>query len=184
MLTKTTISAIRALVHLGLHGGGSPISPRRMAEQLGESPTYLAKVMRLLVRTGILRAHYGATGGVVLNHDPQSITLLAITEACQGTLLANLCLETDDLASTCAFHQAGAELHQAILGVMSHWTLADFLRNPSPAPMCEGRIRCWLQSGDKLASTVAERSRPREPSVNSRTLNRGKKSTKKSGKTP
>ena len=96
MLTKTTISAIRALVHLGLHGGGNPVSPRRMAEQLGESPTYLAKVMRLLVRTGILRAHYGAAGGVVLNHDPESITLLAITEACQGTLLANLCLETDD----------------------------------------------------------------------------------------
>jgi Rrf2 family protein len=171
MLTNTTISAIRALVHLGLHGGGNPISPRRMAEQLGESPTYLAKVMRLLVRTGILRAHYGAAGGVVLNHVPESITLLAITEACQGTLLANLCREADDLASTCAFHQAGAELHQAILGVMSHWTLADFLRNPSPTPMCAGRIRCWMQSGDKLAPTAR------------RTSNRGKKLTKKSGRT-
>jgi Rrf2 family protein len=123
-----------------------------MAEQLGESPTYLAKVMRLLVRAGILRAHYGATGGVVLNRDPENITLLAITEACQGTLLANLCMETDDLANACAFHQAGAELQQAVLSVMSHWTLADFLRNPSPKPACEGRIRCWIQSGDKNGS--------------------------------
>ncbi len=149
MLTQTTISAIRALVHLGLHGSGGPISPRRIAEQLGESPTYLAKVMRLLVKAGILRARFGMAGGVVLHRAPESITLLAITEACQGTLLANLCSETDNLASTCAFHQAGAELHHAVLGVMSHWTLANFLSRPSPAPQCEGRIRCWMRSGDK-----------------------------------
>jgi len=149
MLTKTTVSAIRALIHLGLHGGGEPISPRRIAEQLGESPTYLAKVMRLLVKAGLLRARFGTTGGVILHRPPESITLLAIMEACQGMLLANLCTETDNLARTCAFHQAGAELHQAVRGVMSHWTLANFLSNPTPTPQCRGRIRCWMQSGDK-----------------------------------
>jgi Rrf2 family protein len=149
MLTKTTVSAIRALIHVGLHGSGGPISPRRIAEQLGESPTYLAKVMRLLVKAGILRAHFGVAGGVVLHRLPESITLLAITEACQGTLLANLCSETDNMAGVCAFHQAGAELHQAILGVMSRWTLANFLGNPSPSPRCEGRIRCWMQPSDE-----------------------------------
>ena len=74
MLTKTTVSAIRALIHVGLHGSGGPISPRRIAEQLGESPTYLAKVMRLLVKAGILRAHFGMAGGVVL-HAPQKALL-------------------------------------------------------------------------------------------------------------
>lgn len=149
MLTKTTLSAIRALVHLGRHGGDAPVPPRRMAMELGESPTYLAKVTRLLVRAGILRAHFGAGGGVVLNRDPENITLLAITEACQGAFLANLCTETDDLANTCAFHQAGAELHRAILGVMSRWTLADFIRRPSPAPTCAEQIRCWMHSREQ-----------------------------------
>jgi Rrf2 family protein len=149
MLTKTTVSAIRALIHVGLHGSGGPISPRRIAEQLGESPTYLAKVMRLLVKAGILRAHFGTAGGVVLHRPPESITLLAITEACQGALLANLCSETGNMAGACAFHQAGAELHQAILGVMSRWTLASFLSNPSPSLRCEGRIRCWMQPIDE-----------------------------------
>ena len=149
MLTKTTISAIRALIYLGFHGSGVPIPPRRIAEQLGESPTYLAKVMRLLVKAGILRAHFGMAGGVVLHRPPESITLLAITEACQGTLLANLCSETDNMAGACAFHQAGAELHQIILGVMSRWTLANFLSNPSPSLRCEGRIRCWMRPSDE-----------------------------------
>ena len=158
MLTKTTISAIRALVYLGLRDRGSPVSPRRMAERLGESPTYLAKVMRLLVRAGILRAHYGAAGGVVLNREPQDVTLLAITEACQGTLLTTICQETDDAANACAFHQAGAELQQAVLGVMSHWTLADFLRNPSPRPACEGRIRCWMQRTERIPKTLPTRN--------------------------
>ena len=57
MLTKTTISAIRTLTYLGLHAGDKvPLSPRYLAEELGESPTYLAKVVRHLVKVGILRA--------------------------------------------------------------------------------------------------------------------------------
>ena len=186
MLTKTTISAIRALIHIGLHGNGEPMSPRRIAEQLGESPTYLAKVMRLLVKAGILRAHFGTAGGVVLHGAPKSITLLAITEACQGRLLANLCSETSDLAKTCAFHQAGAELHQAILGVMSHWTLAHFLSSAIPTPRCEGRIRCWMQSGIKDPLLQIARGQGREaakPSKIRRQAVRAAKGKPRRGKT-
>lgn len=163
MLTKTTVSAIRALVRLGLQSSGRPISPKRLAGQLGESPTYLAKVMRLLVKAGILRAHYGVLGGVVLNRCPDMVSLLNITEACQGAILANLCAETDELTKTCAFHQAGAELHRTVVGVMSRWTLADFLRNPNPSPHCDGQIRCWMrpttgrQEGDSPALGEAGR---------------------------
>jgi Rrf2 family protein len=147
MLTKTTVSAIRALMHLGLDPSSEPISPRRIAEALGESPTYLAKVMRLLVKAGVLRAHFGVAGGVVFNRKPEDITLLAITEACQGALLANLCSETDDLSAACAFHRAGTELHATMLGVMTRWTLADFLKNPGPSAQCDDQIRCWMRAG-------------------------------------
>lgn len=145
MLTKTTISAIRSLIFLGLRQETDPVSPKRMAEHLGESPTYLAKVVRLLAKAGILRAHRGAAGGVLIHQPPEKITLLAITQACQGTILADLCTETPDLAGTCAFHRAGAELHRAVLEVMSRWTLADFLRNPYPTRRCELTVQCWMQ---------------------------------------
>jgi len=116
-----------------------------MAEHLGESPSYLAKVVRHLVRAGILKAHRGVSGGVVLNREPQNITLLAIVEACQGTVLGDFCSEATDLTLTCGFHQAGAELHRAIVGVLSRWTLADFLRRPRPVDGQSAGPRCWLE---------------------------------------
>lgn len=145
MLTQTSLSAIRALVFLGLNRRDTLWSPRSMAQHLGESPTYLAKVVRLLVRAGILTAHRGAAGGMLLNRPPETVTLLAIVEACQGTILGDFCSEAGDLSATCGFHQAAAELHQAIVGVLSRWTLADFLNRPGAVNCHAGSVRCWLE---------------------------------------
>ena len=132
MLTKTTISAVRALIYLGHKAAEAPQTPRHMAEQLGESPTYLAKVTRLLVRAGILRAQRGMAGGVLLARPRQDITLLSVVEACQGALLGDYCGGTAEVDAGCAFHQAGAELHRAIVGVLSRWRLSDLLARPCP----------------------------------------------------
>jgi hypothetical protein len=68
----------------------------------------------------------------LLNRDPEAV-------------LGDFCSETTDLAMTCAFHQAGAELYQAVVGVLSRWTLAAFLRQPLPQFTQDGSIRCWLE---------------------------------------
>lgn len=157
MLTKTSLSGIRALLYLGLQGRRQPVSPRNMAQQLGESPTYLAKVVRLLARAGILQAHRGVAGGMVLNRSPEDITLRAIVEACQGTVLGDFCSDTPDLKNACGLHQAGAELHAAIIGVLSRWTLADLLRKPCPNRALEGNTACWLEPLRELLPDRAPR---------------------------
>ncbi len=174
MLTKTSLSAVRALTYLGLHSNGEPLSPRYLAEQLGESPTYLAKVMRHLVKVGILRAHRGMMGGVVLQKTPQDITLLAIVEACQGALLANFCADATELAKACGFHQAAAELHDAMVGVMARWTLADFLRKPRPSQLLDKQVPCWLEPSPRCVPLQAA---PKTKLAKGRTrLDRGMKS--------
>lgn len=145
MLTKTTVTAIRTLIHIGLNPDSEPQSIRRIAEHLGESPTYLAKVARHLVKAGILKAHRGVTGGIDLNRPSKAITLLSIVEACQGTILADFCQETQTLKGTCAFHVAAAELHHAIVEVLSGWTLNQFVERPEPAKHTRGSIPCLLQ---------------------------------------
>ena len=115
------------------------------AQRLEESPTYLAKVARLLVRAGILRASRGVGGGVTLNRAAGDVTFLSIVEACQGAILPDFCQAAQDLRRTCAFHQAASQLHQSIIKVLAGWTLADFMRRPGPS---EPRIRnhpCWIQ---------------------------------------
>lgn len=172
MLTKTSRSAIRTLLYLGLHVGEGPQSPRLVAQQLGESPTYLAKVVRHLTKAGILRAHRGVSGGVELNRTPDEISLLAIVEACQGVILGAFCTETDDLSAACAFHQAGAELHQAIVGVLSCWTLAQFLRKPRHDALDDKSIQCWLEPCSRVQVPAAKRRSERKPDRPTKTRRR------------
>jgi Rrf2 family protein len=154
VFTKTTRSAIRMLTHMGKMGGSEPTSPRVLAEQLGESPSYLAKVARDLVKAGILRSHRGVSGGVVLGREPRAITLLAIAEACQGTVLGDFCEVAEDLPKTCAFHQACAELHGVTVDILSKWTLAHFIEQPQPIGMPGKQIPCWLQPTPYCVSLV------------------------------
>jgi Rrf2 family protein len=144
MLAKTSVSAIKALIHLGQQNSGTCLSPRRLAETLGESPTYLAKVLRHLVKGGILRAEKGVKGGVRLAMAPEEITLLAVVEACHGAIVGDYCSTSPHEKLQCNFHRAALELHQAITGVLSDWTLADLLKKPrAPEPPTPG-ISCLM----------------------------------------
>jgi Rrf2 family nitric oxide-sensitive transcriptional repressor len=145
MLTKTSITATLLLVHLGIESKDEAVSLKVIARHLGVSPTYLMKIGRNLVRAGILRASRGATGGVVLNHSPAEITLLAIVEACQGRVLGDFCHDTDDLSQVCGLHRAGADLHKSITRSLSRWTLKDLLRRPRPPAGWQKGKRCLLQ---------------------------------------
>jgi Rrf2 family protein len=144
VFTKTSILAIRLLVRLGSMGSSEPVSPRRLAEDLGGSPTYLAKVTNQLARAGILRAHRGAAGGVVLNKSPAEITLQSIVETCQGAILGDFCQDICWLSDACAYHQASAELHAAIVGILSRWTLAQLLVRPHPTGRLKDNVLCHL----------------------------------------
>ena len=130
MFTKTTVSAIRTLIFVAQNRNPNFLSPRRIADALGESPSYLAKVTRSLVKAGILRAEKGVKGGVRLARLPGDITLLAIFEACQGAILGASCQDGCDLKLVCAYHHASEELRRATVGVLSNWSLEQLLRKP------------------------------------------------------
>jgi Rrf2 family protein len=130
MLGKTSISAIRALLLLAQQPRGACWSPRKLAESLAESPTYMAKVTRHMVRSGILEAEKGVKGGVRLLKDPHQITLLSVVEACQGAIVGDYCSSSRPSSSYCSFHRAAIELQQATTGVLERWSLADLLKKP------------------------------------------------------
>ena len=137
MISKTTITAIRTLLYLSGRSQEGAISPRRVATALGESPSYLSKITRELVKVGILRAEKGVKGGVHLARPPSEISLLAVVEACQGPLLRNYCQSASEPASWCSWHHAAAELHFAVEGVLSRWNLERLLEKPfAPGGRC------------------------------------------------
>lgn len=147
MLTQTSETAVRALIYLALVQSEEPLTPRHIAEHLGTSPTYMAKITRQLVKANILRSQRGAAGGVSLARDPEKITLLAVMEASQGLLVGNYCEEiSDHLEPVCAFHRAMKEAHHAVVSVLTRWTLADLMARPGPS---DGNPQCKMGfSGD------------------------------------
>lgn len=147
MLSKTALLATRALVILAKESSGQVMSPRKIASYLNESPAYLAKVLRLLVRAGILRAERGVAGGVFLSHPSHDITLLQIVEACQGIIHGDYCQQLDDSDAVCAFHQASVELERAVVGVLNRWTLADLEKRPSPIRPLPRSVQCRMSPG-------------------------------------
>ncbi|MHC4224540.1 MAG: RrF2 family transcriptional regulator [Planctomycetota bacterium] len=144
MLTETSIAGVRTLVHLVLDDPAKPIPPRQIAEDLGLSPSYLAKTANQLVKAGILRSQRGAHGGVTLSRAPEDITLLEIVEACQGKILGSFCEPTGQLSRVCAFHKAMVEAHDCLLGTLSRWSLADLAEEPGPAPSLAKAVKCRM----------------------------------------
>ena len=152
MITKTTLSAIRVLQHLAHENSGKVKSPRTMASLLGESPTYLAKVVRQLVKAGILQAQRGASGGVRLGRAAAEITLLDIVEASQGKIAVDHCRSDCAIGDVYGYHQAAVELRGSIVGVLSHWTLAQLL-SKATSPNTS-------RNDDSIAECMVERRRP------------------------
>ncbi len=130
MLTQTSETALKALIYLALYGGEEPTSPRQIAERITASPTYMAKITRMLVKADILRSQRGALGGVHLSRDPAGITLLDVVEACQGLIIGNYCKTMSEHEKpVCGFHEAMMEIHGAMVGILTRWTVADLARN-------------------------------------------------------
>jgi Rrf2 family protein len=144
MLTGTTLAAIRMLVFLSQNDPKTPISPRRVAEAIGESPTYLAKVANTLTKAGLLRSHRGVTGGMTLALHPADINLLEVYEACQGKFLGDFCQDVPHDFPTCAFHQAMKELHGSVSKVLARWTLDALKGNPFSAETLGSAVPCRL----------------------------------------
>jgi Rrf2 family nitric oxide-sensitive transcriptional repressor len=144
MLTRTSRTAIRALVAMAREGRDLPTSPARIAEQVGASPSYMAKINTLLVKADILATCRGRGGGVHLNRAPQGISLLEVVEACQGKILADYCQEHPRLGQVCAYHKAMHELQRAIVGTLGRWTLEDMAAKPAPSASLRGVVPCVM----------------------------------------
>ncbi|MBZ5525823.1 MAG: Rrf2 family transcriptional regulator [Acidobacteriia bacterium] len=144
MITKTSLLAIRALLLLTQGKPGAVTTPREIASRMGESPDYMAKVLRQVVKAGVLRAERGMKGGVILSRQPVDITLLEIVEACQGQIVESYCQNVQELEITCAFHHAAVELQQAIVDVLSRWNLQQLAAIPGPKIPLPGSRHCMM----------------------------------------
>ena len=145
MLTRTSETAIHALLYLVSTKVETPTSPGTIAAHIDASPSYLAKITSMLVKADILTAYRGVNGGVRLNRRPEQVTLLDVVQACQGNVFRDFSCESVDLQYACAYHKAMHQVQDAMWQVLSRWTLADLLEDPKPIREIDASHVCRLE---------------------------------------
>ena len=80
MISKTAEYAVRACLWLASHPEQA-WTAQRIAEEIHAPAGYLAKVLKLLGRAGLVRAQPGPGGGFHLSRDPERLSVLDLIEA-------------------------------------------------------------------------------------------------------
>ncbi|MEA2927113.1 MAG: Rrf2 family transcriptional regulator, iron-sulfur cluster assembly transcription factor [Alphaproteobacteria bacterium] len=74
LLSRKGLLAIAAVIDVALHGRGSPVSAKVLAERHALPARHLEPVLQALVRVGILKGIRGPRGGYELAHERRRIT--------------------------------------------------------------------------------------------------------------
>ena len=121
--------ALRALAVLAEAQGEGAVLGRDLASRIGVPSHYLAKVLAVLARGGILTASRGARGGYRLAHPPEQITLLEIVEPFEGKRVRPACLLRPDRpcrdSAACSAHAAWTGVKTAYSSFLETTRLAD-----------------------------------------------------------
>jgi Rrf2 family protein len=87
--------AIHSMVLIARAENG--INAVKIAEISGFSKNHISKVLQRLVKDGLLKSLRGPSGGFTLKLEPESITLLSIYEAIEGSLDITDCPMVHDI---------------------------------------------------------------------------------------
>ena len=123
--------ALRVMVHFALHGDGSYIPLKEIAEAEEISQKYLETIMTTLSKAGFVDAVHGIGGGFRLNRAPKEYSVGSILKLTEGSLAAVSCTTQGPSAcsrSTCCqtkpmWEKLDAMIDEFFEGI----TLADLL---------------------------------------------------------
>jgi Rrf2 family protein len=131
---------------------GQALSSRRMAEFYGLPSAYLSKLLKSLVRAGILDATTGPGGGFRLARPPSDITVLDILEAVEGSKPLFRCTEirqrgpapasTADCRRPCGIAKVMHDAEQTWRAQLAATSVADLLDQASSGS--DRRASDWL----------------------------------------
>jgi len=124
------------IVMVELHASSADVlSAHALAERSRlELPT-VSKVLKLLVKTGMVNSYRGATGGYCLMRDARHISVAEIIAAIEGPIAMTECSVEEGLCaqeSLCSLRGNWQRISIAIAGAMEGVSLAE-MAQPIPA---------------------------------------------------
>ncbi len=133
-ISKMTDYAIMVMVELNA-SGGKVLSAHALADRSHlELPT-VSKVLKLLVKTGLVDSYRGATGGYCLERDARDINVAEIIAAIEGPIAMTECSVEEGLCSqeaNCGLRGNWQRISVAITEAMEKVSLAEMAQPVKP----------------------------------------------------
>ncbi len=93
----------------------------------------VAKLMKNLVRAGLVQSHRGVHGGYSLSRPADSVTVADVIEAVEGPIAITACVETSDeqccYESLCPVQGKWNRVNSAVTDALRDVTLAEMVRD-------------------------------------------------------
>lgn len=125
-LTRLGDYAVRAVIHLALKGNGELATLTDIAVSENIPRSFLAKVMQVLCKAGLVKAYRGKNGGFALALNASEITIKNVVEAVEGPMTLNICLRRKGECERdvfCAAHPVWQEAQDALASILDKYTI-------------------------------------------------------------
>ncbi len=128
-ISRRTDYAIRLIAAL-VSNDGKPLSVREAAA-LQEVPYAFARsIQHDLVKNGVIQSVRGAHGGMLLNADPEKLTLFDLIEMVQGPVSVSICTSDKEWCSRskgCKFHRVWDGANKLLRDYLSSVSIKDIM---------------------------------------------------------
>jgi Rrf2 family protein len=167
--------ALHIMTQLARFTPDKPPSAKALAEFQGIPPTYLAKIMTLLNKAGLVEASEGKGGGYRLARAPQTITFLHVVDAIEGRKSLFECTEVRQrcvlyggqapgtvTAKVCAIHAVMLAAERGMREQLAAVTVADISRPLAANTSPETRERALQWFADHAVKPLKQMKAHRE----------------------
>jgi Rrf2 family protein len=138
-LTRAADYAVRAMMHIGSLPENSVALKDDIAAAQHVPPSFMAKILGQLVKSGLLRSARGVNGGFGLARAAAAITLLEIVEGVDGPIHLNDCVPDPEhctLSHDCPASAVWLEVQDQMTALLRQTTLEALLATPASSAGC------------------------------------------------
>ena len=132
-LTSAADYAIRAMIHLACLPEGGVALRSEIADAQTIPTSFMAKILRSLVRARLLRSSRGVNGGFSLARSAAEINMLEIVEAIEGPLALTDCTPSPagcTWAMDCPASSVWAKVQDSMRDTLRESSLEDLVSTP------------------------------------------------------
>lgn len=128
VLSKSAMYGLRAALYVASLDTSDYVPVKKIAEDLGISFHFLAKILQSLTQEGVLRSFRGPNGGVALAREAEQIRVSEIVDALEGPKQYDQCvigLPGCGQQRPCPLHEKWAETQRRIRSIFEDTTLGE-----------------------------------------------------------